>query len=403
MTQDERTTHLATEVMDPPEAMLLAWIHALGVVRQGDLMQLQRRSASVISRQINSLLQQGLLKRHRVALGKLGRPVDFFTLPHAPPPTPEQLATLDQRLAMLRSGTYRGAHDGSKELRTTPSSTGPTVLNSALATAGSAVTATNTGRTDEGTSSNTPRLHPVTVAHVPPPGEPSPFRAHAPTAGVEVPPVAAPEQHEQAEREPQPPGAPAAPSMSMVEAEVHLPPPPWGDVRASRPSRWPLLPRMTHDWLQNAPQQQQQTVGYTLPSGERAILITTCVAIGIMTIWFIAPQLPGVEPLLTDIPTALPTLLATPPSMPVTAPTPLSGVRPCATVTGTGGVGVVVRETPAGRRVGAIPEGAIVEITGEPQTITHESHQVWVPVRRASLAGWSSQVYLLPTDCEATP
>ena len=190
----------------------------------------------------------------------------------------------------------------------------------------------------------------------------------------------------------------------MVEAEVHLPPPPWGDVRASRPSRWPLLPRMTHDWLPNAPQQQQQqTVGYTLPSGERTILITTCVAIGIMTIWFIAPQLPGAEPLLTDIPTALPTLLATPPSMPVTAPTPLPGVRLCATVTGTGGVGVVVRETPAGRRLGAIPEGAIVEITGEPQTITHESHPVWVPVRRASLAGWSSQVYLLPADCEATP
>ncbi len=402
MTQDAQPNPLVTGATDPPEALLLAWVRRLEVVRQIDLVRLQQRSASVISRQVNRLIQQGRLQRHRLALGQLGRPVDFFTLPDTPPPSPEQIATLDERLAMLLRG---GSH--------------------------ASPTATTEKRHDKPVDQGLTMVVPVSTTEAQPPHPPLPETVNAPGALVtpELQLAILPADHVPAERSPTPVagaardlareadagaerGAGADRDPAREEGGVSeqvaqpgtvspprftLPLPSWSDIRMRRAAWYRTVARATHAWFQDRHDHPiAQAILHVAGWGS---LIAAGIAMSLVIVQVVDIRKPLADFLFPDITTVMPTPRV--PPTPVVTPTPET--RQCAIVSGTGGQGVVVRETPAGKRRGALPEGTVVEVTGGPQTIANAQHPHWLPVRHAHLTGWSSDTYLRPTECEATP
>lgn len=357
-------------------------------------MLLQDRSALVISRQVNGLLQRGLLERHRVPLGRTGRPADVLTLVGAPLPPPEHLAALDDRLAALVAGELVEPDDAgwdgdmAEEPANTWTMPAPEI-DRWLALGAAEVPATPTIDSPEMPIRVDASLYelladwPELAEALNTPdtlGIADPALPLLPSESTPLPPAPSPLPHEPATIV-----LVATPSAPAVQI-----PPPQTAVEPSAPWLRTFAPT-AHAWV---------SARLSVPKVRRALRVIglvsafiACIAAGTAGLWLLLTQLPAAAVSSPTTP-----VVATPePATPAGAPTPAT--RQCATITGTGGAGLVVREAPDGQRLGLLPEGATVEITGAAQT-SADPHQTWVPVRRAELAGWASMAYLALRDCE---
>jgi hypothetical protein len=63
-----------------------------------------------------------------------------------------------------------------------------------------------------------------------------------------------------------------------------------------------------------------------------------------------------------------------------------------------GTMGLVVRATPAGSRIGKLANGTTVEVIAGPVTVADPNNPTWWHVRRGNLAGWVSSHFLTFED-----
>jgi Bacterial SH3 domain len=115
---------------------------------------------------------------------------------------------------------------------------------------------------------------------------------------------------------------------------------------------------------------------------------------------------PGPSATPTSSPTVKPTSSPTPPptKTPTQTSTPEPTLTPTATVTftptpviayiaNTGGLGIYLRDTPAGKIIGVVPEGAPVQILYRRETVNTE---VWIEIRDLlGRVGWIQSRYLI--------
>jgi hypothetical protein len=69
-----------------------------------------------------------------------------------------------------------------------------------------------------------------------------------------------------------------------------------------------------------------------------------------------------------------------------------------AQIVGTGKAGLIVRDAPAGKRIGKLANGLTVIILAGPQTIAKQQDSVWWQVQHGDLAGWVSARFLTFPD-----
>jgi hypothetical protein len=65
-----------------------------------------------------------------------------------------------------------------------------------------------------------------------------------------------------------------------------------------------------------------------------------------------------------------------------------------AQISGTGHLGLIVRDQPNGRRVGLLPEGAVVRILSGPRHIADARNPIWWEVMHKDVRGWVSARFL---------
>lgn len=101
-------------------------------------------------------------------------------------------------------------------------------------------------------------------------------------------------------------------------------------------------------------------------------------------------------PVPTHTPTPTPTLTSTSTSTPTLTPTPTLTYTPTpvlAYVSNTGGVGVYLRETPAGKVIGTLPEGAAVRILYQREFVNDRE---WIEIMDIyGRTGWVQTIYLV--------
>lgn len=101
-------------------------------------------------------------------------------------------------------------------------------------------------------------------------------------------------------------------------------------------------------------------------------------------------------PVPTHTPTPTPTLTSTSTSTPTLTPTPTLTYTPTpvlAYVANTGGVGVYLRETPAGKVIGTLPEGAAVRILYQREFVNDRE---WIEIMDIyGRTGWVQAIYLV--------
>jgi len=101
-------------------------------------------------------------------------------------------------------------------------------------------------------------------------------------------------------------------------------------------------------------------------------------------------------PVPTHTPTPTPTLTSTSTSTPTLTPTPTLTYTPTpvlAYVSNTGGVGVYLRETPAGKVIGTLPEGAAVRILYQREFVNDRE---WIEIMDIyGRTGWVQAIYLV--------
>jgi len=101
-------------------------------------------------------------------------------------------------------------------------------------------------------------------------------------------------------------------------------------------------------------------------------------------------------PVPTHTPTPTPTLTSTSTSTPTLTPTPTLTYTPTpvlAYVANTGGVGVYLRETPAGKVIGTLPEGAAVRILYQREFVNDRE---WIEIMDIyGRTGWVQTIYLV--------
>jgi hypothetical protein len=102
----------------------------------------------------------------------------------------------------------------------------------------------------------------------------------------------------------------------------------------------------------------------------------------------VAAAPPEVTP--TGIP---PTNMAS--TAPTTAmPTPIRQAQ----VVGTGKAGLIVRDAPAGKRVGKLANGVVVIVLGGSQTIANQEDPIWRNIKHGDIVGWVSARFLHMLD-----
>jgi hypothetical protein len=75
-------------------------------------------------------------------------------------------------------------------------------------------------------------------------------------------------------------------------------------------------------------------------------------------------------------------------------PTPIGQAR----VVGTGKAGLIVRDAPAGKRIGKLVNGVVVIVLDGPQTIANQEDPVWWNIKHGDIVGWVSARFLHMLD-----
>jgi hypothetical protein len=129
-----------------------------------------------------------------------------------------------------------------------------------------------------------------------------------------------------------------------------------------------------------------------------AILVVTPIPTPTVTHFptYTLPPTPTGTATMTPTSTTTPTPSSTPTQPPTPTPTPIRGV-----IFGTGGLGVMLRESPNGAALGGLFDGTKVEVIGGPLLI---ENAIWWEVRTQSgEVGWVLGEFMATATPEATP
>jgi hypothetical protein len=393
-------------------------VHAFGALRQRDLAPLMGVSAATISRLVTALLAAGKVRQQVFRDGGVGRPTEWLLPPEGDSPSYQRrqtiIASLPDIIAALDTMPRSAAQS---------SAPGPGAVEqppiSALDRPGEAVANVPPVSHEETTTQLAFALWFGTIGEDP--------RAKAeismPEAVAEeiLPIVSPPERL-----------VPLPPTATYVSlpwrSHTQSPIPPWERTRILSRQHWrgrPLVRRSAVGLALGMGQAFRLTLlilvvgGHLLWAGLRllgrgiqklvwlfddlndivvgrrwlllgvAVAIVVGVLVGLRGQRYgarlpVAAAPPEVTP--TGIP---PTDIA--PQAPATAmPTPLGQAR----VVGTGKAGLIVRDAPAGKRIGKLVNGAVVIVLGGPQTIANQEDPIWWNIRHGDIVGWVSARFL---------
>jgi hypothetical protein len=397
------------------EEQAVALIYAFRALRQRDLAQLMNLSGATTSRLVGALLASGSVHEQSFKDGAVGRPTDWLLVPEGDPPSYEQRQAI---IASLPGIIAR--------LTTTPSPAAPSPLSMYVAAEEPAICAAE------------PAVHPApsvsAVAHE------EPLAQMALTLWFG--------------RGGEDNGA--RPKTSMVRSEVDelpttgaadehfvlLPPattymrPPFRSRSQSSPSPWERSQYQARSrWRGHA--LIRKAAGLAHSMGQLLCLMLRLMILGGRLLWAGLRLLSrGIQKLIwliddlndivvgrrwllvgivvaimigllvglrrqsgaTELSAAVPPEL-TPPGM---APTTLVPTMPVQTrraqIVGTGKAGLIVRDAPAGKRIGKLANGLTVIILAGPQAIAKQQDSVWWQVQHGDLAGWVSARFLTFPD-----
>jgi hypothetical protein len=381
-------------------------IRAFGMLRQRDLELLLDLSSATISRLVRPLLSAGTVQEQIFKDGDLGRPAAWLFVPESEPPTYQQR----QVIAACLPDLITWLHDS-------PAPTSPASVPNHAHDERAVTTEHQPAVPTAGVPSALlqERQAPIAVQWSPSSREHS--AAPASPAAVAAPALEALPtiRHSDALTPPPPSISTVAPHpMRCVAISPRPPWEPswlqrhawWGSIRTWRRGdrvacrlgtmfrswrpRLHRLGRQLRTCLQRLRTGIQQLVWY-IDDLSAIMLERRWLLLGIAVV-ILASVLVGVQRRIVSI--TLPVasaLFEVTPTAPPTA-TPVRVLR--AQVVGTGKLGLIVRDLPAGKRVGKLANGTEVVIVAGPQTIASRENPVWWQVRRGDLVGWVSARFL---------
>jgi hypothetical protein len=395
----------AAHSLSSEPSAIVAWVRLLVYARPSDLCWLLCKSQSVISRKLAPLLIDEKLARHRVKDGAVGRPTDVFTLPASPPPSAERLATLDrlvQDIVLVRpvlsrfrphntlrwsgeiaatadSEQHHGSAAGTQALRS-PEQPVRLLYTTSEREQPAHIAARTPGAAQPPQSAVVPGSKAMPAAAPPPPPWHSTAALTA-TASVAKPATVT--------------------GRAIVEAPLpiaserptpHTSPPVPPTVRLAPPQprqHRPLLHVLSQAWVAlddlwwAIGERNADFHGWLWP-----LIVLALVAGGLAIAWPLGLDQAAAQ-IVAD--------LSAPYTAPTQAPAPtLTIAAPVrARVAGTGGAGLVVRETAGGKRVAKLAEHTQVEVIAGPVVNKDRPQTQWWRVRSGAVEGWVSGDFLL--------